>query len=746
VFVLLGGSGFLPLFGGPGYEAALAAGVVLPATVAAITSLEVSACSPAPFDAFGRGVANGVVLGLLALVLSVLHGARVGFCDPTDGIAQLALAPGFGAVVAGAWGAAAGLVTASIPRRRRRITLALLLAFAGPLASIAVSFWRFVSSPMVFAFDPFFGYFAGPLYDTVIEPLDRLESYRLGSLFTLLAAGVAMYHLERRGRELVLVSRRRPGVALAGVACAAASAGIALAGAKLGHWSTTETIRAELERSLSSQRCEIVYAPSIPLREAEILGRECDAHVRALEAWFGVEEPERITVFVFESEAQKGRLMGASSTYIAKPWRREIYIQFARYPHPVMGHELAHVVAGRFGEGPFRVSGPLGGWFPDPGRIEGVATAATPSDDPEFTLQEWSRAMLDLGLLPPLDAVFRLSFLGENSSTAYTVAGAFIEWLHDTYGPEAVRGWYSGSPLERVTGGKSLSTLEVEWRDALGRLKLPPQALISARARFDRPAIFGRKCPHVVDRLTGEAHGRLAQGDFRGAKERFEKVLRLDPESFAARMGLGSCALRAGDEAEARRRWGELTKDPELHRLLQLAAEEAIADLDLSAGHLDAAQRRYAVIAENVSDEDRLRTLDVKSHPGSDLGRQAVAALLVGDPKYGRDFGEAAALLGRWSAAEPENGLPDYLLGRNFYLGGRYPSAQRELDRALSRKIELPRVEVEAVRMQLIVACAQNDLARAKAALASWNAISSKVDPGERDAVARMASRCGATE
>jgi tetratricopeptide (TPR) repeat protein len=412
----------------------------------------------------------------------------------------------------------------------------------------------------------------------------------------------------------------------------------------------------------------------------------------------------------------------------------------------VMGHELAHVVAGRFGEGPFRVSGPLGGWFPDPGRIEGVATAATPSDDPEFTLQEWSRAMLDLGLLPPLAAVFRLSFLGENSSTAYTVAGAFIEWLHDTYGPEAVRGWYSGAPLERVTGGKTLSTLEAEWRSSLGRLKLPPQALISARARFDRPAIFGRKCPHVVDRLTGEAHGRLAQGDFRGAKERFEQVLRLDPQSFPARMGLGSCALRAGDEAEARRRWGELARDPELHRLLQLAAEEAIADLDLSAGHMDAAKRRYAEIAENVSDEDRLRTLDVKSNPGSDLGRQAVAALLVGDPQFGRDFSEAAALLGRWSAAEPDNGLPDYLLGRNFYLGGRYPSAQRELDRARSRSITLPRVEVEAVRMQLIVACAQNDLTRARAALTSWNALAGSVDPGERDAVAQMARRCGATD
>src|SRR5690606_19571073 len=123
-------------------------------------------------------------------------------------------------------------------------------------------------------------------------------------------------------------------------------------------------------------------------REAELVGRDCDAHVRALERWFDAAYPHRIVAFVFESEAQKGRLMGAASTYIAKPWRREIYIQMGRYPHPVLGHELAHVVAGEFGEGPFAVAGALGGLLPDPGRIEGVATAAAPRENDSLTLAE----------------------------------------------------------------------------------------------------------------------------------------------------------------------------------------------------------------------------------------------------------------------------------------------------------------------------------------------------------------------
>lgn len=733
------GSGFLPLFGGPGYEAALLAGVLLPSVAAVSTAVAVSGTRASAFDALGRGVAAGFVLGLLGLVLSVLHGLRVGFCDLWDGVFVFCLGPGVGSVLGGAFGAGAGLVAAG--RARRRLLWAVSLALAGPLGSILVSLWRFWSSPMVFAFDPFFGYFAGPLYDTVIEPLDRLESYRVGSLLSLLAFAAFCFHLERRETGFLLVGRGRPGVALAGLLALGGSLWVSLSGPELGHWSTTASIRAELERTHSTERCDIVYAPSIPEREARILGRECDAHVRELERWFETRGPERVSVFVFESEGQKGRLMGAASTYIAKPWRREVYVQFARYPHPVLGHELAHVVAGSFGSGPFRVSGPLGGFIPDPGRIEGVATAATPSDDPELTLAEWSRAMLELELLPPLSAVFRLSFLGENSSKAYTVAGAFVEWLRATHGAAAVRGWYAGRPLEELTG-KDLLALERDWRASLAEAKLAPAALEAARARFDRPAVFGRKCPHVVDRILGEAHGRLGQGDVRGARERFERVLSLDEAHFGARLALGSCSVRAGDEADARRRFQALAEDQKLHKLLRIAADEAIADLDLASGAAEPAAQRYRRIAEALVDEDRLRTLDVKASSRTDPARSAIAALLIGDPRTGRDFGEAAARLGEWAEAERSDGLPEYLLGRNFYNAGRYEEAARRLDRALGKQLTLRRVEAEALRLRVIVACALDDRPSGRAALARYRALAG-LEPAARSGVERVAARCG---
>src|SRR5439155_1705914 len=163
-----------------------------------------------------------------------------------------------------------------------------------------------------------------------------------------------------------------------------------------------------------------VYPTGTPKLEAAALVHECDAHLRQLDRFFGVAGPH-VVAFVFAGADQKGYLMGAAGTYIAKPWRREIYIQRAGFPHPVMRHELA--------------------------RVKGIAT---------------------------------------------------------------VRGWYGGASLESLTG-QGLPALEAEWLASLDRLKVGNDVLQVARARFDQPAIFGRRCPHVVDRLEDEAGAALGQ-------------------------------------------------------------------------------------------------------------------------------------------------------------------------------------------------------------------------------------------
>lgn len=741
-FLLLGAIGFLPLFGGPGYEAALAAGLVLPSVAGIAAALEVSARRPAPFDAFARGATMGLVLALLGYAVTLLHGLRVGFCDLPGGSELYGLGPGVGAVMGGAWGGVVGLVAGRVTRRWRRIAAAVALALAGPLCGVLVSAWRFVSSPMVYAFDPFFGYFSGPLYDTVIHAAWHLFTYRIGSLCSLAAAAVLMAHLGRDADGRVQPrSIGRPGLVIVGLLAALGSLAVTAEGPKLGHWNTTRSITKALGRQLESKRCRVVYSKNILDRDARLVGRQCDAHVRQIEHYLGTNGPRRITVFLFESAAQKGALMGASDTYIAKPWRDEVYVQAAPYPHPVLGHELAHVIAGSFGAGPFHVAGPLDGLIPDPGRIEGVAVASAPPEDADLTLQQWARAMQELHLLPPLSQVFRLSFLGENASTAYTVAGAFVSWFHDRFGADALRHWYGGASLVALTG-KDLDTLDAQWQKSLQRVQVSPASLVAAKARFGRPAIFGRRCPHVVDKLAERAGGALGSDDYRSARKDYREMLELDPDNFGARMGMATCDLRAGDPAGARSRYQEIATDAHTAKLRQLAGIEALADLDLEQGWVTRADARYGEVVPHILNEDHLRSLDVKRTTQSLIARRAIVELLIGNPRLGTNWGVAAATLGRWSAEDPHDGTADYLLGRNFYTQGRWSVAAQHLDEALRRTIADPMVRREAERMRLVVACARGHLDVAQRAYARW-AAEPGISVARREGTTRMAERCG---
>ncbi|MET0414176.1 MAG: hypothetical protein ABW217_22895, partial [Polyangiaceae bacterium] len=152
--------GFLPLFGGPGYEAALALGVLLPLPLAMLAAARAQAGTASPLAAWLDGMRLALGLVLACLLVNLLHGARVGFCDPLEGLVLFGLGPAAGALMAATWGSLSGLLARRFGFGRG---LGLTLAALGPLGGVLLSFARFLSSPMIFAFDPFAGFFAGTL-------------------------------------------------------------------------------------------------------------------------------------------------------------------------------------------------------------------------------------------------------------------------------------------------------------------------------------------------------------------------------------------------------------------------------------------------------------------------------------------------------------------------------------------------------------------------------------------------------
>ncbi|MCC6645482.1 MAG: tetratricopeptide repeat protein [Polyangiaceae bacterium] len=725
-------TGWLPLSAGPGYESALATGLFAPAVAAASVAVRTSHPLLSHGARVATGIGRGAGLALVAYAATLLHGVRAGFCDLTGGTLLFALGPMCGVVMGGAWGALAGELASRAKTPRARLVAALSLGLAGPLASALVSLARFYTSPMVFAFDPFAGFFSGMLYDTVVDGAPRLVTYRAGSLGTLVALSLTAALRDHP-------AWRRGPAAVGALLGAAASVGVTLSATSLGHAQTPASIARALGGRREGARCTVIHATTARPDDVALFTRDCDERVVEVSATLGV-PPPHVTAYLFPDAETKRRLMGAAEVYVAKPWRREVYVQPAGYPHPVLGHEIAHVVAGSFARGPFRVAGSFLGMLPNPGLIEGLAVAAAPEEGDDLSAEAWSRAMLDLGLLPPMEALFSLGFLGHDAGKAYTAAGAFVGYVARAHGWSAVRRWYGGEPLPRVTG-KSLAALDAEFRAQLSRTPMDDRTREIARARFDRPAVFARVCPHELDRDKRDAATRLAAGDVDDATRRLDRVLATTPRDAAARLTRATCSLRRGDPGDAAARLRALADDGRASRMARDHAEERLGDLALSLGDVDAAAARYRAVLARTVDDDRRRTLDVKLRATEDAAaRPAVVALLIGDPRRGVDAADAGFALGAWMAKGDPDGLAHYLHARLAMNKGDHRTAIARLDEALAVGPAPASVHREALRLSAVARCATGDREGAAAFAARYRA----EWPGERALrLDAQVARCG---
>jgi tetratricopeptide (TPR) repeat protein len=611
---------------------------------------------------------------------------------------------------------------------------------------------------MIFAFDPFVGYFSGTLYDTVIDAGTPLLTYRLGSLATLTALAFFAAETTRREPGGGLRLNMRTWRAGLGVLAGLVSLGIFVAGPELGHFSTPTTIAHELGAEKHGKRCDVVYPSTTRELEANLLVKDCDEELAAVEERLGARGPARVRAFFFRDADQKKRLMGAAHTYIAKPWREEVYLQLAGYPHPALGHELGHVVAGSFGHGPFRIAGSAGGLVPNPGLIEGVAVFSSP-DDEDLTDLQWARAMKQIGILPRMERVFSLGFLGDASSKSYTLAGAFITWIAERWGVETVRKWYGGADVTALTG-EAWPALDRDFSARLERVPLPAEAESFARARFARPGIFGRRCPHVVDALRHEADVCRDTQRYADAIRLYREAVAKDPADFQSKKELGAVERRHGDVEEGRKQLERLASSPDVPRTWRDRAEEALADAEMLDGQFDAAAKRYAKLAAGAIDEDAARTFEVKELAAKDEqgAREPVIALLLGDHDRGADPFVGGVSLGRWdeesalaaraheTGTRPRSSLALYLIGKNFVNRAFWEKGAAELRASMDAGPPTARIAREALRQRAKAACARSDAP----ALAEIRAIlESPKDPfrdapgsGRRDATLRMIDRC----
>ena len=665
--------------------------------------LPVGGPRPSMLRATGGAVALALTVIAVPAVIAAIRGIWTPTCDWSFGIETYLAMPVTTAVLAAATGHAIGV---AVPRR-------FLGALAAQLPLIAVAMaalYRFYSEPPVFSYNAVLGYFPGNLYDENIRIRWPLAWSRLEDLAWVIAlvAIVASWK-----------SRRRAGLAIA----AAAIAGIAIlhhsAGA-LGYAPTAGDLEEVLDGRIETAHFIIHYAHSKDIdADIALIAEDHELRYAEVVAQLGMAPPGKLRSFYFADHDQKARWFGARDVEMAKPWRREIYLDHRPFPHGSLRHEIAHAVASAFGDPLFGVAAKHG-VFANPGLIEGLAVAIDwPGSYDRPTPDEAVHAMSDLGVQPSIGRLLSLEFFSVSSARGYTTAGSFLRYLLDTHGAAKLRALYgSGGDFDGAYG-MSLDQLEAGWRKRIDEISLPAGAAEAQRERFRGASVFARPCPHAIAASREAAARALAHGDRQEAIERVAGVCRESPDEPRYQLELADL-YAAGTPIERARgiaMWATLAADSErVTSTLRVEVLERLAREAAGRGDRATLEAKIQEASALPIDSNERRQLDAEVFALAQRGPAANALDLYFFAPAALDTLELARAA---VAAEPTLGFAHYLLGLQHTLKGDWNEAAAELSRAIELGLPGPPFVRNAARRLAIAAYHGHDTAGVTKAIAT---------------------------
>ena len=485
--------------------------------------------SPADAGRFAPRIAlRAIIVGwttlLTPLAIISLNQLRTPNCNYLEGLAFFGLLPMLSVVISSSIGVSWGLL---IPRPKTATAVALLTI----VGSLVWSVVRFYNSPAIFAYDPFFGYFPGSLYDEDVSlraPLLWARAFHVSvavALLALLAQFVDVHRVQLRWSA----RRKHTGALLILLICGAAGSALAWGGGHLGFNVATEDVVRTLGGVMRTEHFEIFYPRTLDRKEADRLAEDHEFRYAQLSSFFGA-APPKLRSFVYKTADQKRDLMGAANVYIAKPWRKEIHIQYKAFPHRVLKHELAHVFAGTYGDPIFGVS--LGAYFvPNVGLIEGAATAVDWRSDGELTPHDQAALLVALNRAPPIEDLFSIRFLHHASNRAYALAGSFCRYLIERFGIAKFATLYRNGGHFVEVYGQALPDLAHAWTLHIQEIKVPKWRIELAKEHFRRPSIFRRPCAHEIANLRREAEEAVTWHEHGRATEIQRTICRYDPDN-----------------------------------------------------------------------------------------------------------------------------------------------------------------------------------------------------------------------
>jgi hypothetical protein len=463
------------------------------------------------FSAFARRSLLSVLVALLIpFVIIGINAFFVKNCSFPQGVILFFLVTVVGIVFAHALALFCAVV---FPRSKK---IGFVFAWIVVLSHIA---YVGLTGPQIFAFNPILGFFPGLTYDETLDVTGRLLVYRAStiglSVLILMVAGAI--DRRKKDRTLPVLQLVSGSVRIVLSSLVAAIAVFFYFSDRMGLSSSESWIQRTLGGRGETEHFVIFYPDTLyrgPKLEQMLQLHEFYYAYVSRSLW--VQSGRKIHSYIYASSAQKGRLIGAGNTDIAKPWLAQLHINAADVDGSLR-HELVHVMAAEFGFPLLRVG-------VNSGLIEGLATAVEHVQYEE-PIHRLAAMVFATGLAPDMQSIFSLSgFMRAPAGVSYTLAGSFCRYLIDRYGMRRFRLVY-GTGEFSIVYGKPLQLLLQEWRRSLDRFRFGDADLEKAVYLFKRQSIFGKECARVIAGMNADTRKKLTARQFEDALNSAEKSL-----------------------------------------------------------------------------------------------------------------------------------------------------------------------------------------------------------------------------
>ncbi len=653
----------VPLVAVHGVESALALGLLLPPWVAATAaSYTERHRNTRGMDLMLRTIGAGLLIWCIPIALLAVSSLRIRQCAPGEGLAFMVLGPAIGCALA----ACTGVWVAAWIKRPR---LSPLIAALVPVGATLLGLWAFYSTPTVYVFGAFAGYFPGAIYDDIVQIPTRYLTYRATIVVAVLALAVLFDALWDPSSATLDVRRRgraRLGGVLVGAGALAVVATSYWYGDHLGHWVSEEYLIERLGKTEEGQHCIVHLPRETPPEDVSRLLEDCDFQVERTRRLVGLSSDEPVTAYFFRNGNEKKNLIGVGRTLIAKPWRNEVYLQMAAWPHPVLGHEIAHAVLGEVGRGPFSVAANFAGLVPNPGIVEGAAVALAWDVRDDLDPDQWSRIMMDRSELPTASSIMSVQFSALPARRAYMSAGSLIRFLIATRGMDAFLDAYRDGSIE------DLAALETEWHAYLRQVPVTPQERGIAEVELARPSIFSAVCPHELARLRAHLSGDAAARDDVRTIETCRAILEIDEQEPRAHAALVGALARTERPDEALAELDGLRATMNAPKPIVASALEQYADATWTLGQLEEAAALYEELLTIPRTDGAARQSEVKQLA---LGATPAERALIYQIFLDRSSSPVVVHLAQALAATRSDGLGQYLEARQLMGQSRFALA-----------------------------------------------------------------------